>query len=380
MTKREDVVNSEEHKYIDLDIVHVVETRFMQRQSRLLELGFARLALFEAFCLPSMLSQTNSNFLWIIRADPSLHPSIVSRMQQLLQGKPNFILMGSNNNPEGFSRSNGSFHHFLRAGPRADIAPVWSGNISLVEEAYEKSAAGAILLETRLDADDGIHMRFIEVVQAQALLDLHSDNDVNGTWQLWCIDSKIEWHPLNPFPETPDIVSANEKMSEGYLVLYSDNICTTPGLTFGYSPGASRASLGFDHLRHDEISRKIAKCKEPSVGRCVSRLNYLVPGAVRARTTTSAGMNNVVTGNAYADRMNGIQNLPQDKQSKLITQYFHRRELWRALGDLFLISKEAARFAKSIIVERTNEIALDNLRGQCTPGHSCKNETRAILG
>ena len=76
------------------ELVHVVETRFMQEQYSLLELGLARLALFESFCLPSMLTQTNGNFLWIIRADPKLHPLIVKRMQEVLKGKPNFILMG----------------------------------------------------------------------------------------------------------------------------------------------------------------------------------------------------------------------------------------------------------------------------------------------
>ena len=79
---------------INPELVHVIETRFMQEQYSLLELGLARLALFESFCLPSILTQTNGNFLWIIRADPNLHPLIVKRMQELLKGKPNFILMG----------------------------------------------------------------------------------------------------------------------------------------------------------------------------------------------------------------------------------------------------------------------------------------------
>ena len=79
---------------INPELVHVVETRFMQEQYSLLELGLARLALFESFCLPSMLTQSNGNFLWILRADPKLHPLIVKRMQELLKGKPNFILMG----------------------------------------------------------------------------------------------------------------------------------------------------------------------------------------------------------------------------------------------------------------------------------------------
>jgi len=135
--------NQEPSKYeIDPELIHVVETRFMQQQPSLLELGMARLALFEAFCLPSMLSQTSSNFLWIIRADPKLHPSIVNRLQELLEGRDNFILIGSNNNPEGFGRDGTSLSSFLQADSKIDniTAPVvWSGNITLVEEAYKYS-------------------------------------------------------------------------------------------------------------------------------------------------------------------------------------------------------------------------------------------------
>ena len=76
------------------ELVHVVITRFMQDQSALLDLGLARLALFQAFCLPSMLAQTNSNFIWIIRTDPKLHNQLVTKMQELLKGRQNFYSIG----------------------------------------------------------------------------------------------------------------------------------------------------------------------------------------------------------------------------------------------------------------------------------------------
>ena len=361
------------------EIVHVVETRFMQRQSRLLELGFARLALFEAFCLPSMLAQTNKNFIWIIRADPKLHPSIVFRLQQLLEDRQNFILIGSNDNPEGFGRPKIPFHSFLRADN--NTATVWSGNISLAEEAYDMSAAGAVLLETRLDSDDGIHINFIQMVQEEARKNLLVDNNnqTSDHWRLWCIESRIEWHPLSPFPETPEILASNETFPNGYLVYYSEKGCSTPGLTFGYGAEASRASLGFDRLRHDEIAAKIAKCNKDSDNvevKCVSRLSDLKPGAIRARTTTSAGMANVITGNDELDKANPLKRI---SKKIYIQQYFQQNKLWYGATHLLRIPNHSVQFARSIIMERMQEIAHDNLSGQCTAGHSCKNGTKIVL-
>ena len=361
------------------EIVHVVETRFMQRQSRLLELGFARLALFEAFCLPSMMAQTNKNFVWIIRADPELHPSLVFRLQQLLEDRPNFILIGSNDNPEGFGRPKIPFQSFLRADNNSTT--VWSGDLSLAEEAYAMSAAGAVLLETRLDSDDGIHINFIQMVQDEARKNLLIDNNnqTSDHWRLWCIESRIEWHPLNPFPETPEILASNETFPDGYLIYYSEKGCSTPGLTFGYGAEASRSSLGFDHLRHDEIAAKITKCKKESDGaevKCVSRLSDLKPGAIRARTTTSAGMANVITGNETLDKANPLKRI---SKKIYIQQYFQQHKLWFGATRLLQVSSENVQFARSIIVDRMQEIAQDNLEGQCTAGHSCKNGTKKVL-
>lgn len=202
-----------------LELVHVVQTRFMQHQPDLLQLGQARLDLFETFCLPSMKSQTNKNFLWIIRTDPDLHPSLLSKLISLLGNNQNYILLGSNYNPEGFGRAESdSFGAFLRADSKSPdmSAQVLSGNITLIQEAFEKSNKGAILLETRLDADDGLHRDFVKTVQFEAR---HLTVDGSGLWRIWCINYNIEWHPLNPFPASSE---NNSTRPEGYLVMYSD--------------------------------------------------------------------------------------------------------------------------------------------------------------
>ena len=242
-SKQINIQSIETPKYeIDPEVIHVVETRFMQQQSDLIELGLARLALFEAFCLPSMLSQTSSNFLWIIRADPKLHPSIVNRLQELLEGRDNFLLIGSNNNPEGFGRDGTSFTSFLQADSKIDnvTAHVWSGNITLVEEAYKYSSSrSSILLETRLDSDDGLHSQFIEYVQNDAVNNLISEDIDQKPWRLWCIDSRIEFHPWSPWdPSTPEILAAKTNgisPQEGYLVLFSEKVCVSKSvLVFFY--------------------------------------------------------------------------------------------------------------------------------------------------
>ena len=376
-------------------IIHVVQTRFMQGQADLLDLGFARLALFEAFCLPTILSQTNTNFLWIIRTDPHLHPAILDKMIKLIDGRQNFFLIGSNHNPEGFGRSeNGPFDHFLQIETNITEAKaiVYSGNITLLEDAYEKSTSGGVLLETRLDADDGVHLNLIESIQEEAkkyLTASDSKENVNALWRMWCVHSNIEWHPSNPYPDSPDIRASiikngNKSIEEGYLVMYADpNLCITPGLTFGYGAGAGRSSIG-DRIRHDQIMKKIMKCGQKSKGsdkiievNCVSRLASLVPGAVRTRTTTSAGMQNVFTGDEEMDKNVGLKK--KTKNEQLIQQYFEQNKLWNGLRTFFSISKESAMDARWLIIDRSKEIAEDNLRGQCTKGHWCKERAQILL-
>lgn len=161
----------------------------------------------------------------------------------------------------------------------------------------------------------------------------------------------------------------------------------TPGLTFGYGKGASRSSIG-SRLNHAEITRKITPCtpetkdvKDPINTGCFSRLSKLSPGAIRSRTTTSAGMDNVVTGDESHDQKNKLSNIKKNKSllQKFNKQYFAQDKLWSGINLLFTVSKDQAKSARKFIVGNKQKIAEDNLKGQCTPGHSCKNETQSVL-
>ncbi len=365
-------------------IVHVIQTRFMQHQSHLLELGFARLALFETFCLPSLLAQTSNNFLWVIRVDPKLNDEIIGRIKQRISHRNNIILLGSNHNPEGMGRDNCDFDQFL--GPERNqndneqAGIVFSGNVTLLKEAFEISAdsSSSILLETRLDADDALHKMYVEFIQNQAQQYLFSSDQI---WKMWCIHSNIEWHPLNPFPvSAAEESTENERKEEGYLLMYSDKgICTTPGLTLGFGIGTTRSSiLDGKRLKHSDIVKTIPGCNDVHKLNCVSRLEELSPGALRARTATSAGMVNIVTGDDRLDQIsNGLKQRKGNKQ--LIQQLTQQDFLWEGVERLFSVTKSSARDVRSYLLSRMNYIATDNLKGLCTPGHSCKENGKVLL-
>ena len=391
--------------------VHVVQTRFMQHQPHLLTLGLARLALFETFCLPTILSQTNQNFLWILRADPNLNPELRQNMMKLLGGRPNFIFMGSNYNRYGFSRGNTyeSFDDYVLAEkPRKENkedlgtpAAVWSGNFTLLREAYERLESGqGVILETRLDADDGLHHDFVKTIQEEAIryLTRHgkdvSKKESDENWRVWCVDSNVQWHPIDPYP--------NSKREVGFLKKDYDKVCVTPGktviailfshcprlkmcsnfccsflytqgLTYGLGAAVNMSSIPI--IQHHKLLSILTKCDISQKKRsCVDRIKSLDPGAIRSRTITSAGMNNVFSG--------------QESQDGILLKEDHKKQqaeqdaLWRSVNDAFRISHSSMVTTRKLLLEYGAEIAEENLSGQCLPGameFSCKKEAKSSL-
>mmetsp|Transcript_2214 Transcript_2214/g.4717 ORF Transcript_2214/g.4717 Transcript_2214/m.4717 type:complete len:439 (-) Transcript_2214:117-1433(-) len=375
-----------EEKY-NFNGVHVINTRFMQHQPNLRVLGLARIALFETLCLPSIVSQTNQHFLWVIRADPNLNPELRQKMINLLAPHQNFIFIGSNYNPApgGFGRSKRKLNQQARfekylldqkvpeennntlsvGGNNTAIAAqasLWSGNISLLREAFDKSAADdEILLETRLDADDGLHRDFVQTVQEESVKYLIPQNtssiskkELERFWRIWCIDANIQWHPISHKEVTSQ---------EGFLVEEYDNICVTPGLTHGFGAASHRSTIP-KYNGHGQLVKIIEQCKGSSLEQsCVARLKSLYPGAIRARTATSAGMVGVLTRDESGDNK-------QDNEQE---------ELWKSIHNGFSISILEVRKTRDLMIDRASEIAAENLSGQCTEGLSCKDEARKKL-
>jgi Protein of unknown function (DUF3118). len=140
-------------------------------------------------------------------------------------------------------KCNGGCLNFLRRTRNLLVTQsgIRSGNIELLQKAKE-SEPYRIVLETRLDADDGLHLNFIEHVQndalhkfgslkaslspLDALKDLQEPNHLDSyKWYYWCTESHLKWYP-----------HGNGECGQLHGEKRS-NFCVTPGLTIGFNVG-----------------------------------------------------------------------------------------------------------------------------------------------
>jgi hypothetical protein len=313
----------------------------MQQQPHLVNLGMARLEIFKTFCLPTIVGQSSQDFVWIIRTDPMLNETIKRPLLELLEPYPHFILVASNSNPEGF-RSN-----------IVDISPetVWSGSYELVQE-YHEAAQSRVLLESRLDADDGVHYEFVEYIQTTSPLPRE------GEWKIWCALSHLEWHADSPFN--------SDESDYGFLVGIKHAGCVTPGLTMSYGVGVSRQDL--PRGTHQYLHKILPAChKEKGSTNCLERF-ALNPGAIRARTPTSAGMAHLVQEHNH-----------KKKYMRVSPQANFQYKIWEATESLYHLDRKQVIQTKNYLKEHLAAIAADNLKGQCTKGHSCKQKAKISL-
>jgi len=349
------------------ELIHIVHTRFMQHQSNLTTLGVARLKQFLAFCLPTMVHQTTQDFLWIVKVDPLLESNPAVRqavLEPLLEAVPsssNIYVVASNHNfnmeGHGGSWRDGQEGAELLLPPsrlelNTSTVPtgvrVYTGDMARLRRAYELRERLPVL-ETRLDADDGLNLKYLERVQAIARNRfVGPDEEVDDAspkpqWLYWCILTQIEWHsepysvitPANrgdsgsrsrsrsrnatdASSSAPDYWEIRNKEKvyygssrRGYVVpVANENFCITPGLTVGYGVGTTSGDVPrYMHTAlflslHDKY--KFCHSEEdrgrPGKGPCLERMggvrtvngttSYAIH-ALRSRTLTSAGMDGV---------------------------------------------------------------------------------------
>lgn len=53
--------------------------------------------------------------------------------------------------------------------------------------------------------------------------------------------------------------------------------------------------------------------------------------------------------------------------------------MWRGIGEAMKVTKGDCVRTKLYLQEHMTGIAEDNLRGQCTKGHSCKRSSKVLL-
>ena len=389
-------------------LVHIVNTRFMQEQGPLETLGMARLKLFLTFCLPSMIKQSSQNFFWIIKTDPQFTATSAFKLLiESVQPYQNIYIVTSNNNflfgsaeREGSWRDGKEPLDLLRS-------KIYTGNFTKLSIAMALRNERPVL-ETRLDADDGLYMYFIQYIQAVALKRFQPNGMVLGEttqeediiikeentvprWLYWCSRRHIEWHS-----DTDPSLSKEhkEKMGStkiGYMnVIQHDKLCVTPGITIGYNVNTNSAPQ-YDHDKLYRNVRHSLACYEDTIiiednnnnnnngndgdtavgeekvekGPCLELVEDFIFCAIRSRTWTSAGMQNIDLGNREVPR--GID------QKEFI------EKLWMLSKDRFGVNITKVMETQNFLIQEKKMIAYENLLGQCTSGHSCKDTAKAEL-
>lgn len=397
----------------DLPLVHIVNTRFMQEQGHLQSLGRARLYLFQAFCLPSMVHQSTQNFLWIIKTDPNLDPVLLEEMIQTLKPYPNIYLVASNINfmirdmhgrqPEGHSWRDGAEIKDLLV----EDHTIYTGNRTRLYQAMVQKDR-QVVLETRLDADDGLHKGYMQQIQDKALeqfvstQQLETSDKIVPKWLYWCTRRHVEWHGgINERKPAPQLLGASDaaatKSSVDFYgslkVVEHSKLCITPGITVGFGVGTPANQVPIH--AHDKLFQEIHDldpedaCGYHKSSQCLELVEDFLLVAVRARTPTSAGMQRVDNTNADVvevaeggdgdentnhTKLNAKKHNKQPKQSQLRTFLF-----WDLLHDDFALLREQIKYTNQYILNHLVPIAKDNLEGQCTSDHSCKEATKEKL-
>lgn len=350
--------------------IHIVNSRFMQNQGNLTGLARARLVLFENFCLASMTHQSllrfgqhPAPFLWIIKVDPALNENILQELLLLVKDYPFIYVVGSNVN-YGIGIHPGGWRGG-EAGSDVLGSTIYSGDLDWLRIAHRARREKAIL-ETRLDVDDGLHVAYLAVIQKEAAQRLRlTYNDNNNAsrqeWMYWCPMNRIDWNPSPP--------RSNATTYGILLVRKSSKSCITPGITLGVSVGVEEMSIPrFAHqlLYANLHSHNNRPSCGSSVDKCLNLLNEPMMGAIRSRTLTSAGMRGVVAEET-------------EFTAHLVHDVGNDPSVWELLNENFHVTLESTVKTNQYLQNHVEQVVENNLSGQCTPGHSCKNSTKEAL-
>lgn len=346
------------------ELVHVINTRFMQFQPDLTSLGKARLELFRTFTLPSILQQTEQEFLWIVWMDPLLDTSLRQDFLNLVHNVTNLVVIGSRAKTP-----------FIRSDFFAELfeSSVYAGSFPLLLD-YHQAALTRTVLHTELDSDDALFYDFVRGLQRRAQETLAAST-MKFDYRFFCVSKRLEWNYYDPVvwqlqQQQPDVIG--NQTDVGFLIgKVSKKECPPGGFTKGFGPATDITD--FPDESRFEVHTKTPQC-DYITHQCIDRINggAAEHAVLRSRTPTSTGMTDVVPPRPNTEK-------EQQLKSQLQPWLKLQDKLWQALPKNFGVTFAAVQQVRQLLEEDMVNIVLQNLEGQCKDGFSCKKSTKEQL-
>mmetsp|Transcript_1356 Transcript_1356/g.3481 ORF Transcript_1356/g.3481 Transcript_1356/m.3481 type:complete len:537 (-) Transcript_1356:585-2195(-) len=410
------------------DLIHSVLTRFMVGQgpkegtSNKYELTRAHFLLFKTFTWASIKHQTRQNFFWIVLMDPSLDKGVIDDARKLL-GKEHFpeenaylVLTDNIKWSEDGTGVPGADHNgiglpvIVEAYRKGEVE-ILTGNkdrflgaLDAVEGKKKNNNENnndndtnndtttttkpILMIETNLDADDGLHNSGVEWSQETAIehtlhhrkgqlkTDPNSPVDLETTWWHLCGEDFMEWHNREVY-----LLDASEfaarGISSGLAGLRRKPIyCRSSGYSrVGIAlPGDKREFPRDAHINHS-LMYNMPECSSPgdtqgsNFRRCWRREFRLEESAfsMNGRAITSDSMDHLNPDDPmnYGD----ISGKPADENPLTINL---KERYWQSLRNDFTIDRVRTWETSVFLFQNRKAILRQNRESRCVPGWPCK--------
>jgi pyruvyl transferase EpsO len=274
---------------------------------------------------------------------------------------------------------------------RDGMVEVRTGDTQLLVDAlqWRERRKPLLVLETLLDADDGLHRKAIESFQSIAMerfskqIKTWIKSPIDGgvplvtmkeTWWVLCANDHLEWHNRDIFRIYKNVYDAQGIQSGVLGQRESSSECISAGYTrIGYTNDFEETDSA-TFPRKTDMNFQLATailppCNQTSLN-CFVRVFHEVSLAISTRTIASDSLSHMDPESAaYAEKSKGII----DTEFK-VTEY-----LWRILSQDFFIGRRQAQVVSNTLYNLREEILNENSHGRCVTGFPCQNKGKSHL-
>jgi len=276
--------------------------------------------------------------------------------------------------------------------------------IRILEETIEgKPKKPLLLIETMLDADDGLNNQAMEWIQDLAMshtqqqqqLQQESSPTLNSTWWLLCGMDHIEWHNRDIYRLTAKQFQS-KGLSAGIIgQRHAPQYCASAGFTRAGLTSEASSSKGpllvfpqIAYSNHALATEEFDRCSEGSEDGIRKRNNTTIPlwskcfrrdfegspFVLKGRTVTSDSMDHMgVRNEDYRD-------LPwESKDEHPLLGLDDQDKMWDIAANDFSIDREAAQATSLYLREHLESIISENKESRCAPGFPCREVADAAF-